>query len=200
MTEFQSWKQFGEFSDFVIRKFRHILDARNQRFLDAVVQTSSKRKHRIKKGGVLWRAQLGHDWCAQRIVDENDIEVDSFYLEGPHPPERMKPVPGRSVEGRINPKGIPCLYFSTDMTTALTETRPWIGSYVSVAQFAMLRDLTVVDCSIDPPCDPWYAEMRETSTGNWEPVIREPKPEEWGGSYGAMSIGRSRNPSHAQTT
>lgn len=48
-----------------------------------------------------------------------------------------------------NPKGIPCLYCSTDMETAMTETRPWIGSFVSIAQFVVLRDLTIVDCSSD---------------------------------------------------
>jgi hypothetical protein len=29
----------------------------------------------------------------------------------------------------------------------MTEVRPWIGSYVSAAQFVVLRDLRVVDCS-----------------------------------------------------
>jgi len=31
----------------------------------------------------------------------------------------------------------------------MAEVRPWIGSYVSVASFEVLRDLTVVDCSAD---------------------------------------------------
>ena len=59
----------------------------------------------------------------------------------------MMPLPDRANEGRVNPKGIPCLYFSSDRDTAMTETRPWIGSLVSVAQFVMLRELTVVDWS-----------------------------------------------------
>jgi hypothetical protein len=49
----------------------------------------------------------------------------------------------------VNAKGIPCLYLSTDHDTAMAESRPWIGSYVSVASFEVLRDLTVVDCSAD---------------------------------------------------
>jgi hypothetical protein len=32
--------------------------------------------------------------------------------------------------------------------TAIGEVRPWIGSYVSVAQFQLLRSLRVVDCSV----------------------------------------------------
>jgi hypothetical protein len=68
----------------------------------------------------------------------------------------MKPLPDRAAEGRVNPKGLPCLYLSTDRETAMTETRPWIGSLVSVAQFVMCRDLTVVDCSADLHNPDWY--------------------------------------------
>jgi len=136
MAEFESWKQFSEFSSFVRRKSRHILDARNQRFLDTIVETSTRHKNSIQEGAVLWRAQLG----GERLSDDE---------EGPFPAERMVPLPDRAREGRVNPKGIPCLYCSTDKNTAMTETRPWIGSSVSVAQFVMLRDLTLVDCSSD---------------------------------------------------
>lgn len=31
----------------------------------------------------------------------------------------------------------------------MTEVRPWIGSYVSVAQFIVLNDLSLVDCASD---------------------------------------------------
>ncbi len=61
----------------------------------------------------------------------------------------MKPLTDRATEGRVNPKGIPCLYLSTDRETAMAETRPWIGSYVSVAHFVVRRDLDVIDCSLD---------------------------------------------------
>src|SRR5213592_446144 len=125
MAEFESWKQYLEFASFVMRKSRHILDAKNQKFLDAVVETSEKRKGSIEKEAVLWRAQLGHAWNTEIIRREDGQEVDSFEVEGPFPPERMKPLPDRANEGRVNPKGIPCLYFSTDMDTAMTETRPW---------------------------------------------------------------------------
>src|SRR5438094_425528 len=118
MAEFESWKQYSEFSWFVMRKSRHILDVKNQKFLDVVVETSAKRKGFIQKGAVLWRAQLGHAWITEIMRDEDGQEVDSFEVEGPFPPERMIPLPDRANEGRVNPKGIPCLYFSTDMGTA----------------------------------------------------------------------------------
>ena len=59
----------------------------------------------------------------------------------------LKPLPNRASDGRVNPKGIPCLYLASTKVTALSEVRPWIGSYVSVAQFKVLHALSLVDCS-----------------------------------------------------
>jgi hypothetical protein len=46
-----------------------------------------------------------------------------------------------------NPRGIPCLYLATKKDTAVLEVRPLIGSYVSVAQFEVMRELRLVNCS-----------------------------------------------------
>jgi hypothetical protein len=159
MAEFDSWKQYSEFSDFVRRKARFVLDDKNQRFLKTVVETSAKRKCTIGRGDVLWRAQLDHALCTQKILDENQHVMDSFDVEVPSPPERMMPWRDRAVEGRINPKGIPCLYCSTDRETAMGEMRPWIGSYLSVAEFVVLKDLTVVDCSTAEKLEPWRLDL-----------------------------------------
>jgi RES domain-containing protein len=149
MPEFESWNQYSEFAYFVMRKARHILDAKNQRFLEAVVETSAKRKRTVEKGAVLWRAVLDHTWRVETVTDDDGNEIDSFDVPDTASAERMVPLLDRASEGRVNPKGIPCLYFSTDMNTAMTEVRPWIGSYVTVSQFVILRDLVVVDCSAD---------------------------------------------------
>jgi hypothetical protein len=58
----------------------------------------------------------------------------------------MKPLRDRAREGRANPKGIPYLYLATHQDTAMAEVRPWVGSYVSVAQFVLKRDVRIVDC------------------------------------------------------
>jgi hypothetical protein len=171
MAEFESWRQYEEFSNFVMRKARHILDAKNQRFLDTVVETSAKRRGVIEKGAVLWRAQLGHGWRPERIVNDNGVEIDCFDVVDPFPPERMMPLPDRATEGRVNPKGIPCLYCSTDRDTGMAETRPWIGSYVSVAQLVMLRDLSVVDCSA-------VGQLNGKKL-DWYMGFSKPKPERW---------------------
>jgi hypothetical protein len=41
----------------------------------------------------------------------------------------------------------------------MTETRPWSGSYVSVAQFVVLKDLTVVDCSTVEKLTAWRFDL-----------------------------------------
>jgi len=89
-----------------------------------------------------WRAQLGHDWR-----EEGDEE--KFDIPCAHPALRMKPLRDRATDGRANPKGIPCLYLASRKETAISEVRPWIGSYVSLAQFKLLRPLKLVDCSHD---------------------------------------------------
>ncbi|MBM0202940.1 RES family NAD+ phosphorylase [Micromonospora sp. STR1s_5] len=60
----------------------------------------------------------------------------------------MKPLQDRAYEGRVNPKGIPCLYFATTREVAMSEVRPWIGSVISVARFRTEREVVVVDCSV----------------------------------------------------
>lgn len=61
----------------------------------------------------------------------------------------MCPRTERATEGRANPKGIPCLYLASNRETALAEVRPWVGSYVSVGQFKIVRELKVVNCTTE---------------------------------------------------
>ena len=81
------------------------------------------------------------------IGGRNGKAEESFEVQAPHPPARMKPLAEKASDGRANPKGIPCLYLATKQETAVLEVRPLIGSYVSVAQFKVLKDLRLVDCS-----------------------------------------------------
>jgi hypothetical protein len=81
---------------------------------------------RLSVGRIFWRAQLGHDWREER----QDGEV--FEVQCAHSSQRMKPRRDRAPEGRVNPKGIPCLYLATTKEAAMSEVRPWMGSYISV--------------------------------------------------------------------
>jgi hypothetical protein len=162
-----------------MRQSRYILDAENRAFLDAIVETSAKRKRLIKKDAVFWRAQLGHDWQTEIIRGENEEEIDSIRIECPYSAKRMIPLADRAYEGRVNPKGIPCLYCSNDRETAMKETRPWIGSLVSVSQVVTLKELSVVDCSHDS--HRWDQKLRakEKSDGGCYLELVDPEPGEW---------------------
>jgi len=155
MAAFDPHYNYFEFRHFVMRKARHTLDESGRRFVQGVVETSRKRVGSIKKDSVVWRAQLGVVWESRLYptvisLDPNYVsETVEVEMPAPLDPTRMVPLRDRAGEGRVNPKGIPCLYFSTDRDTAMAEVHPWIGSYVSVAQFIILRDLKVVDCSAE---------------------------------------------------
>lgn len=93
-------------------------------------------------GKLFWRAQLGH--YLRRVGKLSD----GYKEEVAYGPSRMKPRAERASEGRVNPKGIPCLYLSTTADAAMSEVRPWVGAAISLAQFKVLRPLTIVDCSV----------------------------------------------------
>jgi hypothetical protein len=143
LAQFESWDGYRKFSLSVQRKARHVFEDHVYKFLEAVIATSEKRKRELPIDRFLWRAQQGDHW------EEVSVEGETFPDQQPLPPNRMKPLPHSAREGRVNPKGIPCLYLATDKDTAMAEIRPWIGSYISVGQFKTLRNLNLVDCSIE---------------------------------------------------
>jgi hypothetical protein len=79
---------------------------------------------------------------------QNDPGGDYFDVPGAFSPSRMKPPKGAAREGRVNPKGIPCLYLADEPTTAMSETRPWLGSYVSLAEFKILKPLRIMSLPV----------------------------------------------------
>src|SRR5579864_3290413 len=118
MADFDSWNAYREFAHKVRRKARHVLDDESKRFLSGLLETSEKRRKLAKRGSALWRAQLGHGWRKQMIDEATEFEVE---IECAFDAERMTPLSDRATEGRVNPKGIPCLYLCTDMNTAMSE-------------------------------------------------------------------------------
>jgi hypothetical protein len=100
---FKSWNSYGDFSREVARQRRYVRTQEAEDFLRAVAATCTGRLRPVPKDRIFWRAQLGH---SSGIVDQSQgYEQDIAF-----PPSRMKPRPERALEGRVNPKGIPCLY------------------------------------------------------------------------------------------
>lgn len=142
MTDFGTYQAFHVFRRHVLRESRYVLDNVAQSFLETVLATSGDRRKEIPEGRIFWRAQRGHGW--EKIQQDDD----EFEVPGPHPKHRMRPLPNAATEGRVNPKGIPCLYLATNKETAMAEVRPSVGIYVSVGQFKTLRPLALLDCSV----------------------------------------------------
>lgn len=154
---FGSANAFRDFDRSVRRELRYVRTATQEEFLASVISTRDARSVPMRAEYILWRAQLGHDWREEAQGQE------TFEVPAAHPPARMKPLPEKATDGRANPRGIACLYLATKKETAALEVRPLIGSYVSVGQFKVLRDIRLVNCSAErmSNLDRW---LRETWT------------------------------------
>lgn len=139
MAEFHSWLSYWNFERTTKFNNRFVRDPITEEFLNTLFSTSLSRKKTIPKDRYLWRSQIGY------MTENHDDVEEPIAL----PPQRMKPLEKIAREGRANPKGIPYLYCSTDKNTAMAESRPWIGSLISVGQFKTQNSLKVVDCSSD---------------------------------------------------
>lgn len=152
MARFKSWRSFSDFEREVRRALRYVRTTEQEKFLRTVLETSQHRQVQLKAGHIFYRAQIGFEW---REVDQDG---DTFEVQCALSPTRMKPLPDRASEGRANAKGIPCLYLATAEKTAILEVRPWIGSYVSVGQFKLMEDCTLIDCSRNHDGFPFFFE------------------------------------------
>lgn len=139
--DFASWNSFRSFAHAVRFNSRFHYDEQVMSFLRAVSASAKKRCSLIPMDKALWRAQLGHDL---REVSQDEAIWDE---PSPYSANRMKPLRHSAFEGRVNPRGIPCLYAASNVETAIAEVRPWFGALVSVAQMRIARELRLVNCS-----------------------------------------------------
>jgi len=143
MSDFPTVYGYANFERSVKCVARFVHDSETRDFLKIVMETSEIRRKTVQRGKILYRAQRGFTF---RTIDEDGEE---FEIEEAHSADRMVPNPVLIGEGRANSRGIPCLYLATNAKTAMSEVRPWVGSYISLAQFKVMRDCEVVDCSMD---------------------------------------------------
>src|SRR5260370_33920677 len=126
------------FDIYVKTHFRYRYEREVNQYIEAVVESSASRVTRWGKATSLWRAQGGCRVCRDRPGDvkvwKDDNEGYSGYPQDcrPFSAERMKPEPEKTKEGRINPKGIPCLSLPTHQDTAMSEVRSWRGARITL--------------------------------------------------------------------
>lgn len=141
MAFFQTWQAFRNFEREVSRNRRYVRTEEAEEFLNAVRASCNSRRTHISKGRGLWRAQAGYGWRYEEQVGED--------IPAAFPPERMTPLEDRAMEGRANPKGVPVVYLCTNKEAAMSEVRPWLGSYISLGNFEVTRDLSLMNCARD---------------------------------------------------
>jgi hypothetical protein len=162
MFEFKSWLSYDRFVENAMRSFRYHLDQQDQDFLAAVAETAQSRIVALSAGSMLWRAQKSDlvenvTFNARNEQDEEDDFANGANPENepllievpckvPSPPERMRPQRDVALEGRVNAKGIPCLYAADDPNTAMAEMRPSKDQTLSLARLHVNRELRLVNC------------------------------------------------------
>lgn len=153
MPQFKSAWSFMEFSHSVRYRYRYARTTDVETFLSALIETAEARSKSIPSPSIFWRAQLGTA-KAERKIEDPELTV-LFEEDIPLAADRMVPLRNAAHEGRVNPKGIPCLYLATDKETAMSEIRPWLGAKLSVATFRTERVLRIVDCSVHHNSNPF---------------------------------------------
>ena len=72
----------------------------------------------------------------------------------------------------MNPKGVTCLYTATNAETAMMETRPWAGFVLTVSQLVLLKQVTVVDCTLPATFDLDIKTQEQLESNSWYILTR----------------------------
>lgn len=192
---FKSWQSYWIFARKIMQSHRYMHDQDTKDFFCEVLNTCQSRIEILHGGRVLWRSQLGGSVRTQKDDEGNVIGEEPC----PHPRKRMYPREHMATEGRVNPKGIPCLYLATTKETAMSESRPWIGSEISVAQFKIIENLKIIDCSLNSSLTPLYFDVNE---GLYEPNEEEREQSVWAHIDKAFSqpVTQNENQAHYAPT
>lgn len=162
---FKSSDAYRHYARSVLHNLRYMHEESVRDFLRTVQETSATRTRTLSAGTILWRAQRGHTYRLDNQGQPDEIEIPSAFA-----PERMKPLPEKVTDGRVNPRGIAYLYLALDEETACAEVRPWLGSCVSLGQFQTKRDLRLIDCTSDKKKRPFKAiDAFAAGLVPWEP-------------------------------
>ena len=178
--DFESWRDFESFATTVRERSRYVLSDDCKRFVDAVRYTALRRMRTLDEGTSFWRAQIHHELQAVTGAEEPEFGPTHLYDRFvPALPERMMPKKDQATEGRVNPKGIPCLYLASTKETAMSEMRPWMDTVLTVAEFKLKQSVIVIDVTQPEPSgvprwemEPEECAWQEIGEAFSEPVSR----------------------------
>jgi hypothetical protein len=129
------WSKFSEEIKFENRFF-----PRNNEVLRFIDEVFDKHIEVLKKGEKLYRA---------RIIELSDANIQDENLIGFLEKDSMAPESKIAIAQRASPEKISYLYVAQDEYTALSETRPGILSFLSLAEAETLDELKIFDLWID---------------------------------------------------
>lgn len=124
---------FGRLIREIRFKNRYFLSDVSTKFVDGLINYAKKFKvHQFSAGDAFYRAR-----------------IHEFKMDEPHFASKKMGTPPthEATHGRLNPVGIPYLYLANDIDTAVSEVRPWIGCDMTVAEFALDQDISVINFS-----------------------------------------------------
>jgi hypothetical protein len=128
--------EWEAFCNYLITNNRFILNEKWKKFVKRIVTSAHKRKKKINAGEKFWRARIAKDFKIKR----DSIVANSFTKDEMGVPPREK-----TKDGRANPKGIPYLYLTDDLETAIAETRPYLNANITLALFKLKKEVKVID-------------------------------------------------------
>lgn len=134
-VQFLQIQEWLHFQIHVSSHRRFFYSPRFNEYLDEIVTMAGQFTRQYDTGEIFFRARLG---C------ENVKERTAGYSPKPYKDMGVPPESKR-VDGRATPIGIGYLYLSTDEETAVAESKPYTGAYVSVAQFILKRQVKMAD-------------------------------------------------------
>lgn len=155
---FSKWERF---CNYIRTENRFVLNKEWKCFIEDIIRSAEKREKKIPKGAKFWRARIG-EWPKTK-----GKEIINELLSAE---EMQAPSPEKASDGRVNPKGMPCLYLTQDPETAIAEVRPYINATITLGLFELKRNIKVVDIFTNTFSLPEYRERRKNgeSSANLE--------------------------------
>lgn len=138
-------------------KNRFILSNDHSIFLDKYIEYARHSKTlKFTKGNKFYRAR----------INALEKKYECFPLK-----QMGAPPAHEASHGRVNPVGIPYLYLASNIDTAVSEVRPWIGCKITVAEFALKKGISVVNFSNKVSRNALKDEQCEVKEGIWRDWI-----------------------------
>lgn len=138
-------------------KNRFILSNEHSIFLDNYIEYARRfKKHLFIEGKKFYRARI------------NALEKNDEYF----PLKQMGAPPSHETsQSRVNPVGIPYLYLASNKDTAISEVRPWKNCKITVAEFALKKEISVVNFSNKEFLNTLKDEQNEVMENIWRELI-----------------------------